>query len=42
MFGNDHQQKTNAKTQLEDVLLYSLKMANGDLQKRVPRALQRI
>lgn len=33
MFGNDHQQKTNAKAQLDDVLLYSLKMANGGLQK---------
>lgn len=42
MFGNDHQQKTNAKAQLDDVLLYILKVANGGLQKRFPRAIQGI
>lgn len=40
MFGNEHQQKTNAEAQLDDVLLYSLKTANGGLQKRFPRAIQ--
>lgn len=33
MFGNDHQQKTNAKAQLDDVHPYSLKMANGPSKK---------